>query len=159
MIEVGQNIPTVELFVLGDDGPQSVSSASLFSGKHVALFGVPGAFTRTCSAKHLPGYIDHLDRLKAAGVDEVICLSTNDVFVLAAWAEMAGADDKITMVGDGSLNFTHAAGLAADMSAKGFGTRCRRFSMLVRDGVVTHLHLERDGDFGETSAEVLLADL
>ncbi len=159
MIEVGHKIPAVDLFVLGDDGPQSVSSGSLFAGKQVALFGVPGAFTRTCSARHLPGYVEQLAALKAAGVDEVICLSTNDVFVLAAWSEASGADGKISMVSDGCLNFTRAAGLEADMSANGFGPRCRRFSMLVDDGAVTHMHVEQPGDFGATSAETLLADL
>lgn len=129
------------------------------SGKSVALFGVPGAFTRTCSAKHLPGFIDRHDALRAAGIDEIMCLSTNDVFVLTAWAEKFDADGKVSMVGDGCLDFTRAAGLEVDMSANGYGPRCRRFSMIVDDGVVTHMHVEAPGEFGATSAEELLNDL
>ena len=159
MIEVGQKIPTVDLFLLKDGGPSVITSDELFGGKRVAMFGVPGAFTRTCSAKHLPGFVDHADALKEAGIDEVMCLSTNDVFVLAAWAEMHGAEGKISMVSDGCLNFTHATGLETDLSANGFGPRCRRFSMIVDDGRVTHLHLEAPGAFGATSAETLLGDL
>ena len=159
MLEAGQQFPPVNLFVLKDTGPTKVSSNALLSGKRVALFGVPGAFTRTCSAKHLPGYIDQFDALRAAGIDEIMCLSTNDVFVLAAWAKMFNAGSKVSMVGDGCLDFTRAAGLEADMSARGFGSRCRRFSMIVDDGVVTHMHLETAGEFGATSAEELLNDL
>jgi peroxiredoxin len=158
-LQAGQKIPNVELFVLSDAGPQKTMSDELFGGRKVALFGVPGAFTRTCSARHLPGFIGQAEALKAAGVDEIICLATNDVFVLAAWAQMNDADGKVSMVSDGCLNFTRAAGLEADMSANGFGPRCRRFSMLVDDGVVTHMHLEEPGEFGETSADVLLKDL
>lgn len=158
-IEVGDRIPTLELFVMTADGPGPISSDVLFRGKRVALFGVPGAFTRTCSAQHLPGFVEGVDAFKAMGIDEVICLSVNDAAVLAAWAREHGADGKVTMIGDGCLNFTRAAGFEIDMSAKGYGRRCRRFSMIVDNGVVTHLHLEEPGAFGETSAETLLADL
>lgn len=159
MIQVGQKLPVVDLFVLKDGGPVGVSSDTLFSGKRVALFGVPGAFTRTCSAKHLPGFISRSDEFSAAGVDEIMCLSVNDPFVLAAWAEQHGANGKVSMIGDGTLRFTRAAGLEVDMDGNGFGARCRRFSMIVEDGQVTHIHLEEPGEFGATSAETLLDDL
>ena len=143
---------------MGADGPEPVSSDLLFNSKRVALFGVPGAFTRTCSAKHLPGFVTHADAIKAKGIDEVICLAVNDAAVLAAWSREHGADGKVAMIGDGCLNFTRAAGLEVDLSAKGYGPRCRRFSMILDDGVVKQLYLE-DSGFGETSAERMLEDL
>ena len=159
MIKVGDKIPSAELFVLKDGGPAAASTEEIFGGRRVAVFGVPGAFTRTCSAKHFPGFVEHADAIRAAGIDEIICLSTNDVFVLAAWAETFGADNKVSVVSDGPMNFTRAAGLETDMSANGFGPRCRRFSMIVDDGTVTAMHLEAPGEFGATSAETLLGDL
>lgn len=159
MIEVGQTIPTVELFVLSEDGPKSISSDTLFGGKRVALFGVPGAFTRTCSAKHLPGFIAHSQAMRAAGIDEIMCLSTNDVFVLTAWGEQYDAEGTVSMVSDGCMNFTRAAGLETDLSANGFGPRCRRFSMVLDDRRITHMHVEAPGEFGATSAETLVDDL
>lgn len=158
-IGAGDRIPDAEVFVLEDGGPKGVSARELMAGKRVALFGVPGAFTRTCSAQHLPGFVSNADALKAKGIDEIMCLSVNDVFVLAAWAREHAADASVTMVSDGSLNFTRAAGIETDMSARGFGPRCQRFSMIVDDGVVTHVHFEEPGQFGETSAEILLEDL
>lgn len=157
-IQVGDRIPDVELFRAGDDGPETVSSNTLFAGRRVALFGVPGAFTRTCSARHLPGFVGNAEAIKAKGIDEIMCLAVNDTAVLAAWSREHGADGKITMIGDGCLNFTRAAGLEVDMSARGYGPRCRRFSMVVNDGVVERMYLEPEG-FGETSAERMLADL
>lgn len=157
-IKIGGRIPTVEVFRMGADGPEPVSSDLLFNSKRVALFGVPGAFTRTCSAKHLPGFVTHADAIKAKGIDEVICLAVNDAAVLAAWSREHGADGKVAMIGDGCLNFTRAAGLEVDLSAKGYGPRCRRFSMILDDGVVKQLYLE-DSGFGETSAERMLEDL
>ncbi len=159
MLEEGQKFPAVDLFRLVDGGPQAVASEDLLRGRRIAMFGVPGAFTRTCSAKHLPGFIGNAGALRQAGMDDVICLSTNDVFVLAAWAEQFGADGKVSMISDGPMHFTQAAGLEADMNANGFGVRCRRFSMIIDDGTVTHMHVEAPGEFGETSAETLLADL
>lgn len=157
-IKVGDRIPAVKMFRMGADGPEPVSSDVLFNGKRVALFGVPGAFTRTCSAKHLPGFVAHADAIKAKGIDEVMCLAVNDAAVLAAWSREHGADGKVAMIGDGCLNFTRAAGLEVDLSAKGYGPRCRRFSMVLDDGVITRMYLEESG-FGETSAERMLADL
>lgn len=159
MIEAGQTFPDVNLFTLRDGGPAAVTSRDLLAGRRVAMFGVPGAFTRTCSAKHLPGYIAQADALRAAGIDEIICLSTNDIFVLQAWLDKFGAGDKITAISDGPMNFTRAAGLEVDMNANGFGARCRRFSMVIEDGTIARMHLEAPGEFGETSAETLLADL
>ncbi|MFT7574132.1 MAG: peroxiredoxin [Alphaproteobacteria bacterium] len=157
-IKVGDKVATVELFRMGDDGPEAVSSDVLFSGRRVALFGVPGAFTRTCSARHLPGFVENADAIKAKGVDEMMCLAVNDAAVLAAWSREHGAEGKVLMVGDGCLNFTRAAGLEVNLSAKGYGPRCRRFSMVLDDGVVTQMYLE-DGGFGETSAEKMLSGL
>jgi peroxiredoxin (alkyl hydroperoxide reductase subunit C) len=159
-IAPGDRIPNATLFVLGEDGgPKAVSADEIFKGRRVALFGVPGAFTRTCSARHLPGFVAQADALKARGIDEVVCLAVNDAAVMSAWGQQHGAADKVLMVGDGRLEFTRGAGLEVDMSARGYGHRCRRFSMIVDDGRVTHMHLEKDGGFGETSAETLLADL
>lgn len=158
-IKVGDTMPECEVFVLGDDGPRGISAPDLVAGKKVALFGVPGAFTRTCSARHLPGFVAQADALKAKGIDEIMCLAVNDVFVLDAWGRAHGADGVVKFVSDGTLSFTRAAGLEADLSSRGFGLRCRRFSMIVDDGKVTHLHLEEAGGFGETSAEVMLEDL
>ncbi len=158
-IAKGQKIPSVDIFVLEGGAPKAVSIDALFSGRRVAMFGVPGAFTRTCSASHLPGFANNADALKAAGIDEVLCLSTNDVFVLDAWARASDADGKVSMVGDGLLSFARAADLDVMLRDNGFGKRCRRFSMIVDDGVVTHFHTEKPGEFGETSAETLLDDL
>jgi peroxiredoxin len=159
-ISPGDRFPSVTLFVMGEDGgPQAVSSDEIVKGRRIALFGVPGAFTRTCSARHLPGFVTHADAIRAKGIDEILCLAVNDAAVLAAWARDQQAEGKVRMLGDGRLEFTRAAGLEVDMSSRGYGSRCRRFSMIVDDGVVTHMHLEADGGFGETSAERLLADL
>jgi peroxiredoxin len=158
-VKVGDKITNVTLFHMTADGPGPVTADELFRGKRVALFGVPGAFTRTCSARHLPGFVGNAEAIKAKGVDEIMCLAVNDAAVMAAWSQTHGADGKVTMIGDGCLNFTRAADFEVDMSAKGYGPRCRRFSMIVDDGVVTHLHLEEAGGYGETSAERLLEDL
>lgn len=157
-IQVGDRIPEVTLGIMTENGPDVTHSKDLFAGKRVAMFGVPGAFTRTCSMKHLPGFVNNADALKAKGVDAIICLSVNDPWVMDAWGKAQNVGDKVTMIGDGALNFTRAAGLEVDLNAKCYGPRCKRFSMLVDDGVVTTLHFE-DGGFGETSAENLLKDL
>ena len=141
------------------DGPGGISTDDLFAGKTVAVFGLPGAFTRTCSAKHLPGFVDNADALRAKGIDDIVCISVNDPFVMAAWAKAQNVGDKVLMVADGSAKFARAAGLDTDMSAKGFGVRCRRFSMVVEDGTVKSLNIDEPGSFEVTSAEVMLGQL
>lgn len=158
MIKAGDKLPDAEMFRMGDDGPEAVSSYVVFGDKRVALFGVPGAFTRTCSARHLPGFVEHANAIKAKGIDEIICLAVNDAAVLAAWSDAHGGRGKVTMISDGLLNFTRATGLEVDLSAKGYGPRCRRFSMVLEDEVVAKLYLE-DGGYGETSAEKMLSEL
>jgi len=158
-IKVGDRVPSVELHILTDDGPDAISSDDIFIGKTVALFGLPGAYTRTCSSKHLPSFVQNAEALKAKGVHTIVCLSVNDPWVMGAWGEVQNVGDRVMMVGDGNLNFTRAAGLEIDMSSRGNGARCLRFSMLVKDGVVTTMHTETDGTFGETSAETLLGEL
>ena len=157
-ISVGAKIPNVDLGIMTADGPGVISSDEIFKGKKVALFGLPGAFTKTCSLQHLPGFVQNADALKAKGIDSIVCLSVNDPWVMRAWGESQNVGDKVEMVGDGALNFTRAVGLEVDLSAKCYGPRCKRFSMIVEDGVVKTLHLE-DGGFGETSAERLLESL
>ena len=157
-IQVGDKVPSVTVGIMTDDGPGVISTDEIFAGKKVALFGLPGAFTNTCSSQHLPGFVDHADDFMAKGVDSIVCLSVNDPWVMQAWADSQSVGDRILMVGDGALNFTRAAGLEVDLSDKCYGPRCKRFSAIVDDGVVTHLHFEQGG-FGETSAEKLLADL
>jgi glutaredoxin/glutathione-dependent peroxiredoxin len=157
-ISVGDKLPDVTLTKVGPEGPERVQSGEYFKGKTVALFSVPGAFTPTCSARHLPGYVEKAAELKAKGVDEIVATSVNDAFVMGAWKASAGADD-VTMLADGSGEFAKAVGLTADMSAFGMGTRGQRYSMIVEDGVVKALNVEQPGDFSVSSAEHLLGQL
>ena len=159
MIKVGDSIPNVTLKLLGDNGLEDVETASLFAGKKVVLFGLPGAFTPTCSAKHLPGFIEHIDALKAKGVDEVICMSVNDGFVMNAWGKDQGAEDKVTLLPDGAALFSKAMGLDMDLTIAGMGPRCQRFALIAEDGKVTWFGLDERGAFGETSAETVMAQL
>ena len=154
----GDKIPDLELFIMGAGAPESIRSGDIFSGKTVALFGLPGAFTKTCSAQHLPGFVGNADAFTEKGVDTIVCLSVNDAWVMDAWGQSQSAEGKVMMVGDGGLEFTRWAGLEVDLSAKGYGPRCKRFSALIEDGTVKTVHFE-DGGFGETSAEMLLEDL
>jgi peroxiredoxin len=158
-INVGDAVPEMTLVKATADGPAPVTTAELFGGRTVALFSVPGAFTPTCSARHLPGYVDHADSLKAKGVDEVVCVSVNDAFVMAAWGKSAHADGKVTMIADGNGDFSKALGLTFDGSAYGMGLRGQRFSMLVKDGRVAQLNIEPPGAYGVSSAEHLMAQL
>lgn len=157
-ISVGDKLPDVTLTKAGADGPEKVQSGEYFKGKKVALFSVPGAFTPTCSARHLPGYVEKADELKAKGVDEIVATSVNDAFVMGAWKASAGADE-VTMLADGSGEFAEAVGLTADMSSYGMGTRGQRYSMIVEDGVVKELNVEQPGDFSVSSAEHMLGQL
>nr|WP_137678618.1 peroxiredoxin [Parerythrobacter lutipelagi] len=157
-ISVGEKLPNTKLVKAGAEGPEQVDAQDYFAGKTVALFSVPGAFTPTCSARHLPGYVEKADELKAKGVDEIICTSVNDAFVLGAWNKADGSED-ITMLADGNGEFAEAVGLAGDMSGYGMGTRSQRYSMIVKDGVVSEVNVEAPGDFSVSSAEHLLGQL
>lgn len=157
-ISVGDKLPEVTLVKATENGPEQVSSAEYFAGKKVALFSVPGAFTPTCSARHLPGYVEKAGELKAKGVDEIAATAVNDAFVMGAWNKAAGSDD-ITMLADGNAEFAEAVGLTMDGSGFGMGKRGQRFSMIVEDGVVKELNVEAPGDFSVSSAEHMLGQL
>ncbi|MBO6946505.1 MAG: peroxiredoxin [Rhodospirillales bacterium] len=157
-IKVGDKIPSVTLNVMTEDGPDAVSTDDFFAGKKVAIFGVPGAFTPTCSAKHLPGFVANADALKAKGVEAIACVSVNDPFVMGAWGKDQGVGDKVAMLADGSAKFTKATGLELDLTERGLGVRCQRFSMVVDDGTVSSIHID-EGTFEKTSAETMLSEL
>ena len=157
-IQVGDRIPDVQLALATPDGPVPVKRGDYFAGKRVALFAVPGAYTPTCSARHLPSYVEKAAELKGKGVDEIVATSVNDAFVLGAWNRDQGSDD-ITMLADGNGEFAEALGLTMDGSKFGMGTRGQRFSMLVNDGVVEQLNVEAPGQFEVSSADYLLGKL
>jgi peroxiredoxin len=158
-IKVGDRIPEANLVAATADARTPVSTTELFKGKTVALFALPGAFTPTCSAKHLPGFKDHAAELKAKGVDLIACVSVNDAFVMGAWGKAQGVGDAVVMLADGNGEFTRAVGLEFDGSRFGMGPRSQRYSMLVKDGVVTILNVEQPGAFEVSSAEHLLQQL
>ena len=159
-VQVGDRIPSATLMTMTGDGPQQVKTDDFFAGKTVALVAVPGAFTPTCSAKHLPGFKDHRQDLTGKGVDTVACLSVNDAFVMGAWADSQGVGkDEIVMLGDGNGDFTRALGLSMDAKGFGMGERSQRYSMIVRDGVVEQLNVEQPGEFKVSSAEHMLTQL
>lgn len=157
-IKVGDKLPDVKLIKATENGPEAVQSSEYFAGKKVALFSVPGAFTPTCSARHLPGYVDKAADLKAKGIDEIAATAVNDPFVMGAWNKASGSDD-ITMLADGNGEFAEALGLTMDGSGFGLGKRGQRYSMIVEDGVVKELNVEQPGDFSVSSAEHLLGQL
>ncbi len=157
-IQVGDKLPSVTFNKVTDNGPDAVQSEDFFAGRKVALFSVPGAFTPTCSAKHLPSFVEKIDELKAKGVDEIACTAVNDPFVMGAWAKDAGAGG-ITMLSDGNGVFVKAIGLDFDGSKFGMGTRGQRFSMIVDDGVVKELNVEQPGEFRVSSAEHMLSQM
>ena len=157
-ISKGDTLPDVTLVKPTEAGPEQVKSSDFFAGKKVALFAVPGAFTPTCSAKHLPGYVEKAEELKAKGVDEIAVTSVNDPFVMGAWQKADGSDD-ITFLADGNGEFAEALGLTMDGSGFGLGTRSQRYSMIVEDGKVTELNVEAPGDFSVSSAEHMLGQL
>lgn len=158
-IKVGDKIPSAKVMQATSEGPKEVSTEELFGGKTVVLFGVPGAFTPTCSAKHLPGFVNHAAAIKAKGVDTIACMSVNDVFVMGAWGKDQGVGDSVAMLADGSAAFTKAMGLEFDLTARGLGMRCQRFALVAKDGVVTHVAVEAPGAFEVSSAEAVLAAL
>jgi glutaredoxin/glutathione-dependent peroxiredoxin len=154
-IKVGDKVPSVKLKHMTADGVKDITTDDLFKGK-VAVFGLPGAFTPTCSAKHLPGYVEKADALKAKGVNKIVCLSVNDAFVMDAWGKQQGAGDKVAMIADGSADLTKALGLELDLTPNGMGLRMKRFSMLLQDGVVKTLNVEKPGAFEVSNAETML---
>ena len=157
-IAVGDRLPSATLVKMTENGPEQVDTETFFAGRTVALFAVPGAYTPTCSAKHLPGFVEQADALKAKGVDEIACTSVNDAFVMGAWSKSSGADG-VTMLADGNADFAKAIGLSMDGSKFGMGTRSQRYAMLVEDGVVKQLHVEAPGEFRVSSADHLLSSL
>jgi peroxiredoxin len=158
-IKVGEKVPAATLKQMTKDGPSNITTDQLLKGKKVVIFSVPGAFTPTCHAKHLPGFIRDYDKLKAKGVDTVACLAVNDVFVMSAWAKASNAPEAILMLADGNGDFTKALGLELDASGFGMGIRGKRFAMIVNDGVVTHLNVEAAGEFRVSTAEYVLGQL
>ena len=157
-IQKGDSLPDVPLTIAAADGPKPTTSTEFFGGKRVALFAVPGAFTPTCSARHLPSYVEKANELKGKGVDEIACISVNDPFVMSAWNQRDGSQD-ITMLADGNGAFTDAVGLSFDGSKFGMGKRSQRYSMVVNDGVVEQLNVEEPGEYRASSAETMLDQL
>jgi len=158
-IKVGDTIPSMKLMVATPDGPKETSTDEIFKGKKVVLFAVPGAFTPTCSAKHLPGFVQNADAIKAKGVDTIACISVNDAFVMGAWGKDQGTGDKVTMLADGSAAFAKAIGLELDVTARGMGVRSQRYALVAQDGKVTHLGVEQPGGFEVSKAEAILGAL
>lgn len=157
-IQEGEKLPEATMHVMRDGRPAAVTTADLFGGKKVVLFAVPGAFTPTCSQAHLPGYVANADKIKAKGVDDIVCVSVNDAFVMDAWGKAGNADDLV-MAGDGNADFTKALGLEMDGSGFGLGTRSQRYAMVVDDGVVSKLAVEAGGAFEVSKAEAILEAL
>lgn len=158
-IKAGDRIPEGKLKQMGPDGPMNVTAAELLGKGRVVLFSVPGAFTPTCDAKHLPGFIDKASALRAKGVDRIVCLAVNDVFVMNAWGKSAGSGDKVVMAADGNGDYTRALGLELDARGHGMGMRGQRFALVIEDGVVRQVHVEAPGEFKVSSAEHILAEL
>ena len=155
-IQVGDKLPEATFKIMGEDGPRTITSEELFRGKRVGLFAVPGAFTPTCSARHLPGFRDEADKLKSKGLDTIACVSVNDVFVMDAWGKSQEVGGKVLMLADGNGEFTRALGLEMDGTGFGMGSRSQRYSMIVNDGVVEKLNVEQPGQFEVSSANYML---
>ena len=158
-IKVGDKIPAGGFMHMGPEGPQKVTTDELFAGKKVVLFSVPGAFTPTCDAKHLPGFVEHAAALKAKGVDTIACMAVNDVFVMNAWGKASGVGDKVLMLADGNAEFAKALGLELDASGFGMGIRGERFAIYADDGVIKKLFVEGPGEFRVSSAEHVLSEI
>jgi len=158
-IKVGDTIPSMKLMKSTADGPKEVSTDEIFKGKKVVLFAVPGAFTPTCSAKHLPGFVQNAAAFKAKGVDAVVCMAVNDAFVMGAWGKEQGVGENILMLADGSAALTKAMGLELDLVPRNMGVRSQRFALVAEDGKVTHLAIEAPGGFDVSRAEAMLAAL
>jgi peroxiredoxin (alkyl hydroperoxide reductase subunit C) len=158
-IKVGDKIPSMKLMMATPEGPKETSTDDIFKGKKVVLFAVPGAFTPTCSAKHLPGFVQNAEAIKAKGVDTIACIAVNDAFVMGAWGKDQGTADKVVMLADGSANFVKELGLVLDGTARGMGLRSQRYALVAEDGKVTHLGVEAPGGFEVSKAEAILAAL
>lgn len=158
-INVGDKLPQATLTKMTAAGPQPVNTSELFKGRKVVLFSVPGAFTPTCSAKHLPGFVEKADAIKAKGVDEIVCIAVNDAFVMDAWSKSQHAEGKVTLLADGNGDFSKALGLTMDASKFGMGTRGQRFSLIAENGVVKKLNVEAPGEFKVSSADFALTQL
>jgi glutaredoxin/glutathione-dependent peroxiredoxin len=158
-IKVGDKLPEGKFTTMTKDGPKKLSTDELFKGKTVVLFSVPGAFTPTCDAKHLPGFVEHADDIKNKGVDTVACMAVNDVFVMNAWGKASGVGDKILMLADGNAEYAKALGLELDASGYGMGLRGQRFALIVRDGVASHVNVEGPGEFKVSAADYVLKQL
>ncbi|MGH7092917.1 MAG: peroxiredoxin [Stellaceae bacterium] len=158
-VKVGDTVPAGKFRYLSAEGPKEITTDELFKGKKVAVFAVPGAFTPTCSARHLPGYVDRAGDIKGKGVDAVACIAVNDAFVMGAWGKDHKADDKVMMLADGSADFTKAMGLELDLTRNGMGVRSQRYSMLVDNGVIKALNIEQPGQFDVSSAEAMIKGL
>ncbi len=158
-IKAGDAIPSVKVMQATAEGPKEVDTAALFAGKTAVLFGVPGAFTPTCSAKHLPGFVTQAEALKAKGVELVACMSVNDAFVMQAWAKDQGITDQVVMLADGAAALTKALGMEFDLTARGLGVRSQRFALVAKDGKVTLVAVEQPGAFEVSKAEAVLAVL
>lgn len=158
-LQVGDKLPSVTLYEMGENGPAAVSTDEFFNGRKVVLFALPGAFTPTCSAQHVPGFVNNAVEIKDKGVDAIACLATNDAFVMSAWGKDQGVGDKIQMLADGSGDFTRAAGFEFDLSERGLGVRSKRYAMVVEDGTITTLNMEDGGGLTISSAESILEAL
>ena len=158
-IKVGDKMPAGTLTLVTNDGPQKVSAEEFFKGKKVVLFSVPGAFTPTCDAKHLPGFVEKAGDLRAKGVNTVACIAVNDAFVMKAWGKSQSCDGKVQMIADGNAEYTKALGLEMDASGFGMGTRGQRFALIVDNGVVKSVNVEEKGEFKVSSAEHILGQL
>jgi peroxiredoxin (alkyl hydroperoxide reductase subunit C) len=159
MVKVGDKIPAMKLMVATAEGPREADTADLFGPGKVVMFAVPGAFTPTCSAKHLPGFVEHAAEFKAKGVDRIICMAVNDAFVMGAWAREQKTGEGIIMLSDGSGTLTKALGLELDLTARNLGIRSQRFALVAQDGIVTYLAVEEPGGFDVSRAEAVLEAL
>ncbi|MBL4619889.1 MAG: peroxiredoxin [Marinicaulis sp.] len=158
-ISVGDKIPDVSVMVASENGPEQVQTSELLGAGKVALFSLPGAFTPTCSAKHLPGFVEKADAFKSKGVDKIVCMSVNDAFVMGAWADSQNASGTVEMLADGNGDFARALGLTMDGTGFGMGERAQRFSVIIENGVVKELNIEEPGAFDVSSAEHMLGQL
>ena len=158
-IKAGERMPAGKFKVMGESGPQDLTTAQLFDGKRVVLFSVPGAFTPTCSAKHLPGFVTQAEAMRAKGIDTIACMAVNDVFVMNAWGKSSNAGDKVMMLADGNGEYARALGLEMDATGFGMGKRGQRFAVVVDNGVATKVNVEAPGEFKVSAAEYVLGQL